>query len=164
MRNWIYGMIAFTAFYSTTLPAQNESLKGWVLQEEKTNLKVYTRPDERSGIKEVRIIATIKTTIPSLMAALNDVDGYTEWVYKCEQPKKLTVNSPQDFYYYTKTDLPFPVADRDLVVHSKQWKDAQTGVVYSRSVASPNYISKEKDVVRIQTFESFWHITDDNNG
>jgi hypothetical protein len=137
---------------------------GWALISNENGMKVYTRPNSKSGIKEVRITTRMETSIPGLMTALADVPGYENWVYKCVNPKRLKTASEQEYYYYVESDLPFPASNRDLVVRSRQWRDAATGKVYSHSVGLPDYKPEVEDIVRIRAFESSWEITPNNDG
>lgn len=130
----------------------------WVLRQEKGALRVYTRPNPDSGIQEVRITTRINARIGSFLTALSDVSAYQTWVYKCSEARLLETVNEQEFYYYAKTDLPFPVSDRDLVVHSRQWQD-ESGVIHSVSNARPEYLPAKKGVVRIHSFRSYWRIT-----
>jgi len=142
----------------------NDPNNEWHLTKEKNNIKVYTRKSKSSAIKEIRIKTTMKTSLEELTAYLGDVPKYTKWVYKCSQSKRIKTNSPQDFYYHTTTDMPFPLTDRDLVVHSTQYIDQETGIYYSHSVAAPKEVPVKRGVVRITTFESNWKITPLSNG
>ncbi len=129
----------------------------WVLRHEKGVLKVYTRQNPDSGIQEVRITTRMNTPLAGFLSALSDVSAYQSWVYKCSEARLLETVNEQEFYYYSKTDLPFPVSDRDLVVHSRQWQD-ENGVIHSISNARPDYLPAQKSVVRIRSFRSYWKI------
>ena len=78
--------------------------------------------------------------------------------------KKIKIISPNEYYYYTKSDFPFPIADRDLVVLSKQWEDKETGYIYSHSEAAPTMMANEKGTVRVTLFESYWKIMPQKDG
>ena len=67
------------------------------------------------------------------------------------------------YYYYTRSDLPFPLSDRDIVVRSRQWKD-KDGIYYSHSTLTRNMVNIKKGIVRIQEFDAHWKITQKENG
>lgn len=150
------GDVQTTAFYDST-PTE------WELVVNKDAINIYTRANPDSGIKEVRVTTQIKIGLTELMTFLGDVPNYPNWVFKCSKANRLATNSEQDYYYYTQTEIPFPLKDRDLVVHSRQWQDAG-GVVHSRSQAAPDYIPRNDNLVRIQYFESNWKITPGQDG
>lgn len=142
---------------------QNFDKKDWQLKTTEKNLKLYTRSNEQSGVKEVRIRTEIKASIDKLFTVLGDVSNYENWVYKCSEAKMVKVISKDDYYYYTRSDLPFPLSDRDIVVRSRQWKD-KDGIFYSNSTLSRNMVSIKKGIVRIQEFDAYWKIIEKENG
>ncbi len=108
-----------------------------------------------SGIKEIYISGVMHADLHSVITALNDVANYPKWVNNCVKSYKFKVLNDSDFHYYTRTDLPFPLSDRDLVVHTRQ---AQTpdGVWHSISTAQPDAVEENSGVVRIKTYRSEW--------
>ena len=157
-------VLVFSFLFSSNLFAQNFDKKDWKLKTSKKDLKVFTRKSEQSDVKEIRIQTTVNAPLKKIMEVLNDVDGYKKWVYKSMSAKKIKIISPKEYYYYTKSDFPFPIADRDLVVLSKQWEDKKTGYVYSHSEAAPSMMANEKGTVRVTLFESYWKIMPQENG
>ena len=157
-------VILVSIFFSSPLLSQNFDKKDWKLKTSKKDLKVFTRKSEQSDVKEIRIQTSVKASLKKIMAVLNDVDGYKEWVYKSMAAKKIKIISPNEYYYYTKSDFPFPIADRDLVVLSKQWEDKETGYIYSHSEAAPTMMANEKGTVRVTLFESYWKIMPQKDG
>jgi len=152
-----------TFIFSTNSYSQNFDKKDWQLKTTDNNLKLYTRSNEQSGVKEVRIRTEITTSIEKLLSVLGNVSNYEKWVYKCSEAKMVKVVSEDDYYYYTRSDLPFPLSDRDIVVRSRQWKD-KDGIFYSRSTLSRNMVETKKGIVRIQEFDAYWKIIQKENG
>lgn len=138
--------------------AQSSHSHGWDLVEEDDGIEVFTRISDSSLIKEIRITVTVSSTIPIVSDLLGEVPLYTQWVYKCDSSKMLKRVSEHDFYYYVRSDFPFPFADRDLVVHSKQHIEEETGAYISHSFSAPAFIKENEDIIRITDFESSWHI------
>lgn len=157
-------VILFAFTISNTMSfAQSAMGASWELVKEKGALKVYTRKNKDSDIKEIRITTNMRAPIENFVEALNDADSYKEWVYKCESSKLVKRISDSELYYQVETDFPFPMSDRDLVVQTVQrWDDF--GNFYSDSIARPDYKPKEKGVVRIDLFESHWRVTPKNDG
>jgi hypothetical protein len=149
-------------FISSNFFAQSSDIPPWELVKEKGPLKVYTRNSLDSDIKELRITTTMNASIDDFVDALSDADSYKEWVYKCESSKLVQKISDSELYYHVETDFPFPLSDRDLVVHTKQRFD-ETGVFYSDSFAISGIRPEEKGVVRIDLFESHWKVTAQND-
>ena len=139
----LFNLILFL-FLSSNTQGQNFDKKDWKLKTSKGKLKVYTRDNAHSDIKEIRIKSTVDAPIQKVADVLHDVSGYEDWVFKTMAAKKLKTNAPNDFYYYTKSDFPFPIADRDLVIRIRLWKEKKTGIIFSHSQSVPNIVSNRE--------------------
>ncbi len=133
------------------------STSDWDLITEDASTKVYTRRSSTSNLKEIRIVTQFNSDIATLKEVLTDVDGYPSWVFKCMGSKKIATINDNEFHYYLMTDMPYPVSNRDLVVHTKNWK--KNNQYFSKSVAAPEFISKKQGMVRVPKFSSAWEVT-----
>ncbi len=133
--------------------SQNAS---WELVKETDNNKVYTRNSGNDNLKELKITGTMNCSLNSFMTAICDATFYTQWVYKCIEAKIFKEVSRDSLYYYTVTDFPYPLSNRDIVVLSTQGVNAVTGEAFSHSIAQPNKLPYKSDLVRIELFESKW--------
>ena len=136
----------------------------WQLHTEDDGIKVYTRIQQNERFKEVRIKLEIQAPIDKVRKVLNDVPSYSNWVYKCINPKRLETISSRAFYYYVETDMPFPISNRDLIVFSQMEEDQDTQGIISNSVGVSDYIPEKEDIVRIPFFQSQWKIFPIENG
>lgn len=134
------------------------SLPIWELTSDADDIRVYRRPSLSSSIDEVRIEAAFKTTLPIFLDLIGDVSRYPEWVYKCSEAKLVSKSSDSDLGYYARTDFPWPLQDRDLIVHSTRTTDPVSGIVTSTSIARPSQLPQKEGVVRISKFVSVWKI------
>ncbi|HHB79049.1 MAG TPA: hypothetical protein ENK85_07435 [Saprospiraceae bacterium] len=148
-------------FFSGSAPSST-----WTLKNQKGNIKVYTRTTPKSSIKEVRITTQIKGNLDDLQELLNDVPSFEKWVYKCAKAKKLKSLGPDEFYYYNLTDFPFPLSDRDVIIHSKTWKVPGTNIekTHSRAIGSDELYKEQEGIVRIKLLEYTWTFTPLDNG
>lgn len=129
----------------------------WKSVAKENNIQVYTRKMAGEAYKEIRIEATFSGSIDRLLMALDSAETYATWVYKCTVAKRIKTINDTSFYYYIESDLPFPIANRDLVVHSQSWKEKE--VFHYRSKAATDFIPLEKGIIRIGEYESSWIIT-----
>jgi hypothetical protein len=151
-------IFVFALFLPSLCFGQKSKLPPWELVHEEDGIEVFTRISEPSAVKEIRITLTISSTIDQVSALLGDVPKYTSWVYKSDESRRLETIHANEFYYYMVFDFPFPLSDRDLIVHSQQWIDEQTGSYHSHSTANIDLIPLDPDMVRITDFESTWNI------
>ncbi len=135
----------------------NPNNTDWNLITEDATTKVYTRKSQNSNIKEIRIVTQFKSDVETLKEVLGDVKDYPSWVFKCMGSEKIAAVNDNEFHYYLMTDMPYPVSNRDLVVHTKNW--SQNNSYFSKSVAKPDFVSKKEGMVRVPRFSSFWEVT-----
>ncbi len=125
---------------------------GWKIVRNSDAIKVYKKPTAE-GYDEIKIQASISSTLDEFVQAINDADAYQYWVYGCSASNLISSKERNLIYYETITDMPFPIQDRYLKVKSTQSRD---GLEWkSHSVGLP---SSKKDQVAIENFESRWHV------
>ncbi|MCC7245780.1 MAG: hypothetical protein IT269_08885 [Saprospiraceae bacterium] len=134
--------------------AQNPSGDGWVFKNEKDGIKVWYR--KTSDIHEIKLATSLKTPLSGLVKLLSEPEHYQEWGYKVSEARLLKQVSDHETYYYSKFDFPWPLDDRDLIMHSVMEQDPITRKLTSHSVAQPDYISKNKGITRINTAQTTW--------
>lgn len=138
--------------------ASDYTPQNWILVHQQDGITVYSRSTEQSDIKEIRVSFTVESTMKRVISLLGDVPNYKNWVYKCSYAEKVKTINEDEFYYYTISDFPFPFEDRDLVIHTKHWLDAETGAYYSHANAVVDVIDKKEGLVRIPAFSSSWTV------
>ncbi|MBT8232077.1 MAG: hypothetical protein KJN84_05595 [Bacteroidia bacterium] len=136
----------------------------WELVDEKDNIKVYTRKTDESKYEQIKIIAKIKSPISEIVKALEDVDYHQEWVYETNETRFLNKRSYNDFDYYAKMNMPFPIKDRDIVINYNRSQEPESKVVNIISKAAPTLLDKQKKLIRIETFLSTYTLKPLPNG
>lgn len=101
------------------LPCSLQAQKNWVRHETKDGIVVQYQADTVKGLYKVRIESLSKTDIKEIYRRLIAVDKYTELVSYCTEAKIISKESENNFIYYTITDVPFPLKDREVVVELK---------------------------------------------
>ncbi len=140
----------------TFLCAQTE--EAWQKVKEKDNIEIFTRSTPLSSIKEVRIKTTFQVSLEHFVKALNQVSAYPQWVYKCTTAHRVKTLNENEFVYYVVSDLPFPLKDRDVFIHSRQWFEEDTQIYRAESVATSEFGSPNDKLVRIPKLHSRWTI------
>lgn len=131
----------------------------WEKVKEKNGITVYTRKREGSGFKEFKAVMLIRTSLSSLIALVDDIEASPLWIDTCKEGTLLRRVSPKETYTYTVNDAPWPVRDRDAVVHNIIEQDPQSGVVTIRTTAVPDYIPEKPDLVRVKKIDAYWRFT-----
>lgn len=150
MRIFIAGFLLLVA--GRGVFAQFDSAR-WEFRKEVEGVRVYV--SEQDALKRVRLRATVDGSIPQIVALLDSVRHYPEWVYRTTESRMLD-RASDTLIYYTRTDFPWPLQDRDFVIHS--WTErVNDSLVISRSRSrEPFRHSPVNDAVRVRLFESDW--------
>lgn len=136
----------------------------WELKKVENGITIYTRATETSAYKELKAVFQIKSSMSSIIAILNDVEAYPEWVFRCQTSKVLKKNSDQQLIRYQTIVAPWPVDNRDVVVEVKTYQDPKTKIVYQKVNALPDYSPQLKNHVRIREFRATWTLKPLKNG
>jgi len=131
----------------------------WQLKKYENGIAVYTRNTKNSSFKELKSVLTIKTSLKSIVALLNDWDSYPQWVYRCGKSLTLKKISDKEVIHYQTVTAPWPVANRDFVVNIKLVQDEKTKAVTIKSSSKHNYIPEIPNYVRIKEFNASWTLT-----
>ena len=161
MRRWRCIVFLFSMLMLYTVSCAGKT--DWHLERNKEGVKVYTRAVSNSSINELRAEMTVHANLNSIMALLRDVPAFKEWVYHCKESHELKRNG-NEVYYYQYTSVPFPISDRDLIIHSNWHQDPVTKAIYIAGEGVPNYVPQKSGVVRIEKFKSNWSLIPRGNG
>lgn len=150
----IFLPILYFLFLQTPVSAQNND--GWIFKNEKSGVKVYYR--KTADVYELKLVTSIQSTLSGLITLLSEVEHYPEWGYKVAESKLLKQNSSTDAVYYSRLDFPWPLDDRDIVMHNTVEQDPVTRRIVATSVAAPRMAAEKEGVVRIQNAKTIWTI------
>lgn len=145
-------------FLWLVLVPQN-SVFAWKLAKEGKGITVHTREVDGSNFKEYRAVMNIKASLSSLIALVVDIQAYPSWIHTCREGKLLKRISPKEIYAYTINSAPWPVSDRDAIVHNTIVQDNKDHSVTIRIIGVPEYIPPQKGLVRVKMIDGYWRFT-----
>ncbi len=157
---FVFSFIVLIGYSNVSAFAQANS--DWVLKNDKDNVKVFYK--KTADIQEIKLVTSLKTTLSGLVDLLSEVNNYPTWGYKIMESRLLKRVSDTEMFYYTRLDFPWPLADRDLVMHTVLKQEANSRRIISTSVAVPNYLPQVPDVVRIADAHTQWTLVPGNDG
>ena len=143
-----------TAFTFSGAVAQNE----WEIAKEKDGITIFTRSVEGNEFKAYRGVTELKAPVSAIIAALQDIPSYKDWMPNTLSTKVLVKEGDRELIYYLSSDAPWPVQDRDGVYRMRFEGKAETGTVYAGFEGLPDYISEKEGFVRIQKLKGYWRI------
>ena len=112
---WVFGWLAVVLFLSGNSFADTD--EGWRLRKDEQGIAVYAREIADSPIDEIRATATLQAPYPVVLALLLDHTARPKWNSLCQEARVLNNSASEEqqrVYFYYK--MPWPVADRDLVM------------------------------------------------
>jgi hypothetical protein len=143
--------------------AQSNSEK-WVFEKEKNNVKIWTRKTDASEFKSLRAIATYRASVKQMAAVLNDAASYPEWMADLESTEILKEVNPNERYYYFVFDAPWPISNRDNIVHFTLAEDIKTGGFKATVEGIAGYLPEKTGIVRILKSKGSWQVRPKGKG
>ena len=131
----------------------------WKLSKNENGIKVYLSEVKHSKFKNIKVECTLEGTYDKLIAILNDVTNQKNWVYNNISTSILKRIDANEFYYYSKTYLPWPMSNRDAIVHFKMNRDSLNRFLTISAVSVPGYTAEKKGLVRVPRSNVSWHVT-----
>ncbi len=122
----------------------------WTLEKDEEKIRLYTRPVSGSPFLEVKAITVINAPMTKVADAFGDGDGCSAWRALCKSSEVLSMVSDTERYVYLVLDLPWPLSDRDMVIHSTAQIDAASKTATVK-LASASSTHPAKDYVRAES-------------
>ena len=136
----------------------------WDLELEEDGIKIYTQEIDGSSFKAFRGEVHVKTSLKNLVAHHTDIEQMKSWLQDCAESELIRKVSDREFYIYQRTSAPWPVSDRDYVLHSKIDQNPKTFVVTMNFEASSQISKSDQDCVPVTKLTGFWRFSPKANG
>lgn len=147
-------MVINALLLTVSLAAATNALPSWQLTKDGGGVQVYTRKVAGSALKEFRAVTTVRAPLPAVLALLDDVPGYRAWFADCKEARAIAPG-----YNYFVNDAPFPIADRDMVIHWTESRDPATGAVVREMHGEADKLPPQKGRVRVPRLDGHWRFT-----
>lgn len=149
-------MMAILIFATSAVASDLNVDDSWQLKRDKQQVKIYTRSVKGSAYKEVMGVTLINTRLSSLVALIRDTKACPEWADLCKESKLHESISATEHYVYTLNDLPWPVANRDVLSHVIWQQNPENLQVIMHSQATKGLLEKNKGIVRLTQAKASW--------
>lgn len=147
-------LIAMIAMVSPALSQTN-----WKLTKKQEGIAVYVGTATGSSFKSIKVECVMEGTYDRLLSVLSNVSQHRNWVYNNKSASLLKTVSLSEFYYYTETALPWPINNRDAVMHTTFNKDSLNRFLRVHSVADAGYSPERNGKVRVKRSQVTWYVT-----
>ncbi|BCS99028.1 cyclase [Desulfoluna limicola] len=141
---------------ATGLMAAETGGETWTKVRDRNGIVVYNRSIPDIAFKEFKAEVTLKATLSTVVAVINDIDAGVDWVENVDEMRLLERVSELEHYTYTYSKAPWPVSDRDAVVHNQTHQDPRSLVVTIDQQSVPDKIPHKKGIVRVPSIEAEW--------
>lgn len=133
--------------------------RDWTLVSNENWIQIYKSDMSGSNYKRIKVECTIDGNLDRLVKILNDVNNHRSWIYNTKQSYILKRVSNNEYYYYTETTLPWPMQNRDAVVHIKFQRDVASQTLNIAAEGQPDYLPEVNGKVRVPKSANSWQVT-----
>ncbi|MDC0662576.1 START domain-containing protein [Marinobacter sp. SS21] len=145
---------------SVSLSAQaslpDEASPDWSLSKHTDDIRVYTLAQPDSNFRAFKAVALLDVPIENLMAVMIDPTSCVAWVHGCTESYGFGEGSFHDRYAYSVNDMPWPVTDRDYVLHIVTEGSEATGEVQMNLNAVPDLREAFESYVRVDRSDTLY--------
>lgn len=147
-------LLATSARLSAALPAETDP--AWTLRKEAGAIRVYTINQPDSDFKAFKAEAVMDVPLENLMAVMVNPQSCIEWVHNCSESYAFGDGHFHDRFAYSVNDMPWPVADRDYVLHIRTRGDRTSGEIIMDLNATPNRRDPVEGHVRVDRSDTLY--------
>jgi START domain len=147
------------------LAADFACAEDWNLRKEDTDrdITVQVRPTD-DGFGEFRAVTRVTSSLSAFVALFRDVEHMPEWVDSTARVESLARPTPGEDYSYTVIHLPWPLKDRDTVLHTRVSQNTETLAMTFDINGLPDYVPESKDYIRMPMVDATWTFTPIGSG
>ena len=146
-------LILVLALFATV---RSSATNQWELKNNSDGIAIYTRSAPGSGVKEIKANFEVKASLDEIKALLLDVTKQQDWVYSTKKSWVLRNISPEELIYYSEKAMPWPVSNRDVVMHAKITGDQEKGAFTLHALAINDIVPPKAGIVRAPVSEVKW--------
>lgn len=131
----------------------------WKLEKDKNGIKVYKSDVRNSVFKAIKVECTLTGNYEKLASILTNVPHLSDWIYNSKNTRLLKQNNSNDIIYYSETYLPWPLSNRDAVIHLQIKTDSLPHFLTITGNSKPGMVSDLPGKVRITHYRANWKVT-----
>lgn len=142
------------------LPTQEAD---WSVQQDSDGIVIETTDLAGSDFQAFRATTTFDAPVSRVMAVMAHPQSCMKWVHNCVAARNLS-GTFRDRYAYSVNDMPWPVSDRDYVLHVLTRGDTATGAVEVRMTAVDGHHPEQDGQVRVMKSDTLYRFTPAGEG
>lgn len=142
-------------FLWVLIPLISFGQQSWKLAKDNNDVQIWTRAYKNSNLKEYKAITYIETSVEHIVNELLDAPQYDE--NHKEGVSHLLKVDKNDYFFYVRNKLPWPVKDRD-VVSKLSLEQLSPNKVKLYINAAPDELPSVDSTLRIKELVGYWLI------
>ena len=154
MKNIISTLLFIFLSYSTIFAQGN-----WKLEKDKDGIKVWTRKQANSNLKEYKGVMVIQSNMDKLVTFFKNYKLFEKWMFKTDPGsfKLLKKISDNEFVIRLTMSAPF-IKTRESITHLTINQPDNKGEVLINLVTVPDFIPLDNNYVRIPKMNGYWKL------
>lgn len=136
----------------------------WTISKQEQGIKVYVRDTPGSALKAFKGSITLPEKLDTVLSVIEDTSNFPQLLHKCKKANTLKQVSENESYKYLVTDMPWPVRDRDTIVHAVVTHDKGSKAVKIALTAAPQMMPRQAGLLRITKMTGQWLLIPEKNG
>ncbi len=130
----------------------------WRTIDEDRGIKVTVRDEPGRELPTFRGQGNIHARILEVLAVILDIPGATRWAKGADEARLVRTIDPKTHLVYTRTDTPWPVSDRDLIMRRTVQIVKPAQEFHIRLLCAPKATAELEGVIRVRTCDSYFHL------
>lgn len=135
----------------------------WNPEKEKNGIKVYSSAVPNSAFKAIKVEGDFTGSYSKLISILTNVSQFNAWIYHSKTNRVVQQISALEFIYHTVTAMPWPLTNRDAVIHFKINTDSLPKYLIITGRSESDLVSLTPGLVRVKHYVADWKVTQGSN-
>jgi hypothetical protein len=137
----------------------------WKLEKDKDGIKVWTRKQTNSNLKEYKASTIVNTSIDKLVTFFKNYKLYEKWMYKIDAGSLKILKKYNDNEFVVRATMSAPfIKTRESITHFTINQPDNKGIVMINLVTEPDFIPLNSNYVRIPKMNGYWKLIPTENG
>ncbi len=134
----------------------------WSLVEQEDGISIYTRQRGESPYLEIKAEMTINARAEDVAEAFGDGNGCAAWRAMCKSSNVIEIVGENERFVHMVLDMPWPISDRDLVMHVTDSMDTQLQQAFVQFTSASEKLPTDDWVRAKANGEYLITVTDEN--
>lgn len=131
----------------------------WKLEKQKNGISVYLSDVTGSDFKAIKVECVLTGTYAKLIALITNVSQFNNWIYNTKTSTILKQITPLDFIYYSETRMPWPLSNRDVIIHTQIKTDSLPRFLTISGKNETDFLPHIISRVRVPHYKANWKVT-----